>query len=94
MNRNEIIGFINFQEDLNEYTIKCNVYNKLTKLGLVTYKNVWEVIDNDKIRSYLLQTDDFLIELKCHILTLYSNDIIKNGIERYKYFKNILEQLG
>ena len=36
-----VVGLINFKFKLNDYAIKCEIYNKLTKMRVVTYKNIW-----------------------------------------------------
>ena len=54
-----VVGLINFNFKSNDYAIKCEIYNKLTKMGVVTYKNsgLDKVVDHLDLEDLLLETD-------------------------------------
>jgi hypothetical protein len=90
MNKNNLIGIIYFNTILNEYTLKCQIYNKLNKMGLATYKNTW--IHNNNL--YTLYLNGFTIELQKNILTLCSNKELEFNSDEFKYYTTILHTLS
>ena len=89
-NINRFIGLINFKFKQNDYSIKCEIYNKLTKMGLVTYKNIWE---SDELGLYKLILPICTFELQNKILVMYSNDQIAYDSNEYKHLILILQNL-
>lgn len=85
-----VVGLINFKFKSNDYAIKCEIYNKLTKMGLVTYKNVW---NSDDLEIYSLNLPICTFELHKKILVMYSNDQIDYDSKDYKYLRDILQML-
>ena len=89
----KFVGLINFESKSNNYTIKCEIYNKLTKMKLVTYKNSWIKNDND-CEIYTIQLDTFTLTLQNKVLTMYSNELIPCDSQEYKYLLLILQTLN
>lgn len=85
-----VVGLINFKFKQNDYSIKCEIYNKLTKMGLVTYKNIWE---SDELGLYKLILPICTFELQNKILVMYSNDQIAYDSNEYKHLILILQNL-
>jgi hypothetical protein len=85
-----VVGLINFKFKQNDYAIKCEIYNKLTKMRVVTYKNIWE---SDELDFYKLILPICTFELQNKILVMYSNDQIAYDSIEYKYLRTILQIL-
>ncbi len=85
-----VVGLINFNFKSNDYAIKCEIYNKLTKMGIVTYKNIW---NSDDQEIYILNLPICTFELHNKILVMYSNDQIAYDSKDYKYLREILQML-
>lgn len=85
-----VVGLINFKFKQNDYAIKCEIYNKLTKMGIVTYKNIWEY---DELDLYRIILPICTFELQHKILVMYSNDLIAYDSIEYKYLRKILQIL-
>jgi hypothetical protein len=85
-----VVGLINFNFKSNDYAIKCEIYNKLTKMGVVTYKNVW---NSDDLEIYSLNLPICTFELQNKILIMYSNHQIAYDSKDYKYLREILQML-
>jgi hypothetical protein len=90
MNETCKIGIIYFNTELNEYTLKCQIYNKLTKMGLANYKNTWNYNNN----TYTLHLYGFTVELKNNVITLYTNNQIDLNSDEFKYYTSILHRLS
>ena len=84
------IGAIYFNTELNEYALKCQVYNKLTKMGLATYKNTWSYNNN----TYTLNLFGFTVKLEKNIITLYTNNQVDLNSDEFKYYTYILHTLS
>jgi hypothetical protein len=84
------IGIIYFNTELNEYALKCQIYNKLTKMGLATYKNTWKYNNN----VFNLQLNEITIELNKNIIIMYSNNEVDTNSNEFKYYTNILHALS
>ena len=84
------IGAIYFNNELNEYALKCQIYNKLTKMGLATYKNTWSYNNN----TYTLILFGFTVELQKNIITLYSNIQLDLNSDEFKYYTTVLHALS
>ena len=84
------IGIIYFNTELNEYALKCKIYNKLTKMGLATYKNTWNYDDN----TYTLYLAEITVKLKKNIITLYTNNHIDLNSDKFKYYTTVLHALS
>jgi len=84
------IGSIYFNTELNEYALKCQIYNKLTKIGLATYENGW--INNNNI--FILYLHGFTVKLQKNIITLYSNNKLDINSDEFKYYTAILHALS
>ena len=85
-----VVGLINYNFKSNDYAIKCEIYNKLTKMGVVTYKNIW---NTDDLEIYSLNLPICTFELHNKILVMYSNDQIAYDSKDYKYLRDILQIL-
>ena len=85
-----VVGLINFKFKQNDYSIKCEIYNKLTKMGLVTYKNIW---DSEDLFLHKLILPICTFELQNKILVMYSNDQIAYDSNEYKHLILILQNL-
>jgi hypothetical protein len=85
-----VVGLINFKFKQNDYSIKCEIYNKLTKMRVVTYKNIWE---SDELGLYKLILPICTFELQNKILVMYSNDQIAYDSIEYKYLRTLLQIL-
>jgi hypothetical protein len=85
------IGSFNYLLNINQRIIKCDIYNKLSKLGLINYNNKWE--DYDYLNQFILRLSDFFIEIKNNTVTLYLNNIIEYNSEKHEYYKIILQFL-
>lgn len=90
MEEKQQIGIIYFNTESNEYTLKCQIYNKLTKMNLATYKNRW--VYNDDV--YTLCLDDFTVQLQKKILTMYANTKVDLNNNEYKCYTAILHTLS
>ena len=98
-NYKKIVGSINFESKPNNYAIKCEIYNKLTKMRLATYKNIW--IKNDCVKNawdlneiYTLQLETFTLEIQNKVLTMYTNELMPCDSQEYKYLTLILQTLN
>lgn len=91
-NINRFIGLINYNFKPTDHAIKCEIYNKLTKMDLVTYKNIW---DSEDLYLHKLILSICTFELQNKILVMYSNELIDYDSNEYKYlitiFKNLQE---
>ena len=85
-----VVGLINFKFKQNDYSIKCEIYNKLTKMRVVTYKNIWE---SDELDFYKLILPICTFELQNKILVMYSNELIDYDSNEYKHLILILQNL-
>jgi hypothetical protein len=85
------IGCVHFSTEFNEYAIKCKIYNKLTKMGLVTYKNTWQYTNNN---VYILDLNEFTVELQNNALTLYSSNLLDFQSTKFKCLSYILHELS
>ena len=102
----KFVGSINYESKPNNYAIKCEIYNKLTKMHLATYKNVWikndcvknDCVKNDCVKNdceiYTIQLDTFTLTLQNKVLTMYSNELIPCDSQEYKYLLLILQTLN
>ena len=103
------VGLINYELKPNNYTIKCEIYNKLTKMHLATYKNIWiknDCVKNDYVKNvcvknawdsneiYTLQLDTFTLTLQNKVLTMYTNELMPCDSQEYKYLLLILQTLN
>jgi hypothetical protein len=91
MEEKQLIGTINIITELNTYAIKCLIYNKLTKMRLATYKNLWEL---NEFNIYILNLNCFTLELHNNTLKLYSNAQISYSSNEYKQLSYILHELA
>ena len=89
-NYKKFVGSINYESKPNNYAIKCEIYNKLTKMRLATYKNSW--IKND-CEIYTLQLDTFTLVIQDKVLTMYTNELLACDSQEYKYLLLILQTL-
>ena len=89
-NINRFIGLINYNFKPNDHTIKCEIYNKLTKMNLVTYKNIWE---SEDLFLHKLILPICTFELQNKILVMYSNELIDYDSNEYKHLISILQNL-
>jgi hypothetical protein len=87
---NRVVGLINYNFKPNDNSIKCEIYNKLTKMGVVTYKNIW---DSEELNLHKLILPICTFELQNKILVMYSNDLIDYNSIEYKYLITILQNL-
>ena len=87
---NRAIGLINYNFKPNDYAIKCEIYNKLTKMGVVTYKNTW---DSEELDLHKLILPICTFELQNKILVMFSNDLIDYNSIEYKYLITIFKIL-
>lgn len=85
-----VVGLINYNFKPNDYAIKCEIYNKLTKMGVVTYKNIW---DSEELSLHKLILPICTFELENKILVMYSNSLIDYNSNEYKYLREILQNL-
>jgi len=90
-NYKKFVGSINYESKPNNYAIKCEIYNKLTKMHLATYKNIW--VKND-CEIYTIQLDTFTLTLQNKVLTMYSNELLPCNSQEYKYLLLILQTLN
>ena len=86
---NRAIGLINYNFKPNDYAIKCEIYNKLTKMGVVTYENRWH--SELDLQKLILPICTF--ELQNKILVMYSNDLIDYDSVEYRYLITIFKIL-
>ena len=84
------IGVVYFNTELNEYALKCQIYNKLTRMRLATYKNTWSYNNN----TYTLILFGFTVELQKNIITLYSNIQLDLNSDEFKYYTTVLHALS
>ena len=93
-NYKKFVGSINFEFKPNNYAIKCEIYNKLTKMRLATYKNVWTKNAWDLNEMYTLKLDTFTLEIQNKVLTMYTNELLPCDSQEYKYLTLILQTLN
>lgn len=93
-NYKKIVGSINYESKPNNYAIKCEIYNKLTKMRLATYKNVWIKNDCDLNEIYTLKLDTFTLILQNKVLAMYTNEMMPCDSQEYKYLLLILQTLN
>jgi hypothetical protein len=91
MEQKQIVGSINIKTDLNDYAIKCKIYNKITKMGLATYKNTWT---QNNANVFILDLNWFTIELQNKTIILYSNTELVYNSNQFKCLTYILHELA
>ena len=90
-NYKKYVGSINYESKPNNYAIKCEIYNKLTKMRLATYENIWIKNDCD---IYTIQLNDFTLILQNKVLTMYTNELLPYDSQEYKFLLLILQTLN